>query len=133
MARSAPPDPPAPEGNAAPGASATPLPCRRRALVITAGVVAGCVGAAALVPPRGEPAAPARPTERPRVPLFVAQLFSLEQALLVEDLAELIIPETNSPGAVQAGVPAFIEGIVREVYDEPERLAFLRGIDELNA
>jgi gluconate 2-dehydrogenase gamma chain len=147
MSRREPPEPPdsfvpdesaapgassTPDESAAPGASSTPLPSRRRALAITAGVIGGSA-VAALVIRRGEPATPAQPPEPQRAPQFAARLFSREQALIVEDLAELIIPETNSPGAVQAEVPAFIEGIVREVYDEPERLAFLRGIDELDA
>jgi gluconate 2-dehydrogenase gamma chain len=125
MDRPDPPDLPAPE--------AAPRLSRRQAVAITAGVIGGSALVGARVSPRGEPTLAAPPPEPQRVPQFAPQLFSLEQALLVEDLAELLIPETNSPGAVQAGVPAFIEGIVREVYDEPERLAFLRGIDELGA
>lgn len=69
------------------------------------------------------------PPAAARKPRFLPSLFSSEQALLVEDLAELIIPETELAGALGAGVPAYIEGIVREVYDEAERSEFLKALD----
>jgi hypothetical protein len=111
----------------------------RRRLIAAAGALGGSVAAVALgdrirsgtapasSPTDGQPAASAR------VPRFASQLFSVEQALFIEDLAEFIIPETDSPGATSAGVPAYIEDIVREVNDEPERQQFLRGIDAANA
>ncbi len=67
-----------------------------------------------------------------RQPGFLPQLCSLEQALLVEDLAELIVPETDTPGARRAGVAAFIEAMLRDVYDDEPRAAFLAGVDELD-
>ena len=117
-------------------ASSRPVAVSRRRLIqAAAGVVGGSVAAVAL----GErlrpstPAAPEAAIATARQPLFSSQLFSLEQALFVEDLAEHIIPETDSPGATSAGVPAYIEDIVREVNDEPERQLFLNGIEAANA
>jgi len=80
----------------------------------------GCQGQSARVP---EPA---------RLPRFTPRLFALEQALLVEDLCDHILPETDTPGAVAAGVPQFIEEIVAEVATDAERAAFLSGVQELN-
>jgi len=115
--------------------SSGPAVSRRRLIQAAAGVVGGSVAAVALGARVRSPAssAPEAAPAAARVPRFSSQLFSLEQALFVEDLAEHIIPETDSPGATSAGVPAYIEDIVREVNDEPERQQFLRGIDAANA
>lgn len=72
-------------------------------------------------------------TERERLPAWGATLFNREQALCVEDVAELIIPEGATPGARSAGVAAFIESIVQHVYDDAEQRQFLAGLDELGA
>jgi gluconate 2-dehydrogenase gamma chain len=111
---------------------------RRRWIQATAGVLGGSAAAAVVLGERLGPApspsegAPAAPPAPARVPRFPARLFSPEQALFVEDLAEHIVPEGDSPGAISAGVPAYIADIVTEVNDEPERQQFLRGIDAAN-
>ena len=126
------------QGTVAQGAEGSSRPVavsRRRLIQVAAGVVGGSVAAVALGE-RLRPSASSVPeasVATARLPLFSSQLFSLEQALFVEDLAEHIIPETDSPGATSAGVPAYIEDIVREVNDEPERQLFLSGIDRANA
>lgn len=56
-------------------------------------------------------------------------LFSNRQAQLVTSLADVILPEDDTPSASQAGVPAFIESMVKEVYNEEQRQAFLDGLD----
>lgn len=68
-----------------------------------------------------------------RSPGFHPTLFSREQALCAEDLAELIIPEGTTPGAKSAGVAAFIESFVRDVYEDPQQRAFLDGLGQLAA
>lgn len=57
-------------------------------------------------------------------------LFSNKQARLVTSLADTILPEDDTPSASQAGVPSFIESMVKEVYNEEQRQAFLDGIDK---
>jgi hypothetical protein len=108
---------------------------RRRIIQAAAGVLGGSVAVVALAGREREPAEPGSAGAEPaaRVPRFTSQIFSLEQALFVEDLADQILPESDSPGAISAGVPAYIEDIVREVNDEPERQQFLQGIDTANA
>lgn len=56
-------------------------------------------------------------------------LFSNKQAQLVTSLADVILPEDDTPSASQAGVPAFIESMVKDVYNEEQRQAFLDGLD----
>jgi gluconate 2-dehydrogenase gamma chain len=52
--------------------------------------------------------APPQPSPQPYKPLF----FSGEQFRMVEHLAEMIIPEDDTPGAKQAGVAEFIDFMV---------------------
>ncbi len=58
---------------------------------------------------------------------------SADQSKAISILAEMIIPTTDTPGAIAAGVPEFIETIVTEWYKDDERKIFLDGIDALNA
>ena len=59
--------------------------------------------------------------------------FSLtnEQRSLIAEVAEQIIPKTDTPGAIEAGVPAFIEMMVQDCYRQPEQQSFLDGIEQL--
>jgi gluconate 2-dehydrogenase gamma chain len=98
---------------------------RRAALQHLATLAAASIAAACAAPP---PAAPL-PLRAPR---FSPRLFTVEQARAVEELSTLIIPETDTPGALGAGVPAFIESIVADVYEDEERKTFLAGLDALN-
>lgn len=54
---------------------------------------------------------------------------------IVAEVAEMIIPRTTTPGAIDAGVPAFIEIMLRDCYKKPEHLSFktgLLGLERLN-
>jgi len=50
----------------------------------------------------------------------------------VAHLAEMIIPATETPGATEASVPAFIDGIVSTWYTPREREIFIAGLGELD-
>jgi len=50
----------------------------------------------------------------------------------VATIAELIIPETDTPGASAAGVSEFIDLMVAEWYTGEERTRFLKGIADLD-
>ncbi len=52
---------------------------------------------------------------------------------LVTEIAELILPATDTPGARDAGVGPFIDVIVGEWYTEDERAAFQRGLADVDA
>ena len=69
--------------------------------------------------------------EHPAAPTSAREaVFSPAQRAIVDAAAERIIPETDTPGARAAGVPAFIELMVGEWYSEEERASFLAGVDE---
>jgi len=51
----------------------------------------------------------------------------------VDRLSEIIIPATTTPGAHAAGVAAFIEHIVADWYSEEDRVAFLAGLEDVDA
>lgn len=63
-------------------------------------------------------------------PLDVAKLkfFSDPQRKLVAVIAETIIPETDTPGAIQAGVPGWIESIVQDCFTEADQQIIVEGL-----
>lgn len=63
----------------------------------------------------------------PELP-YKPDFFSEDQALLISELSEIIIPATDTPGAKAVGVPAFIDSFVKEVYPPEARENFLKGI-----
>jgi hypothetical protein len=66
-------------------------------------------------------------------PLFVGAAFTLTdvQRKIVAEVAEHIIPKTDTPGAKDAGVPAFIEMMLQDCYKTPEHNSFLAGLADL--
>ena len=55
------------------------------------------------------------------------------QRQIVAEVAETILPKTNTPGAKDAGVPAFIEMMLQDCYSQPECNSFLSGVKDLEA
>ena len=55
------------------------------------------------------------------------------QSALIAALAETIIPATDTPGAIEAGVPAYIVKMVKEATDRPSQHNFLDGLEETDA
>lgn len=55
------------------------------------------------------------------------------QMALVRAIADTIIPRTDTPGASDVGVPAFVDVIVSENFEDAERVAFLAGLDAIDA
>lgn len=63
---------------------------------------------------------------------WMPQAFSEDQARLLAEIAEIIIPATDTPGAKDAMVDRFIDLMVADVYTEEESNAFLAGLDAFN-
>jgi len=55
-----------------------------------------------------------------------------EQQALVTNIAEMIIPETDTPGATSVRVPEFIDLILTEWASEDERAPFLAGLADID-
>jgi hypothetical protein len=53
------------------------------------------------------------------------------QRKIVAEVAEMIIPKTKTSGAKDAGVPAFIEMMMKDCYTKPEHLSFVEGLSAL--
>jgi gluconate 2-dehydrogenase gamma chain len=54
--------------------------------------------------------------------------FTEDQARLVSELCDVIIPKTDTPGAKEAGVPNFIDQILKECYPREDQDRFLAGL-----
>jgi len=54
------------------------------------------------------------------------------QEATVRTMAELILPRTDTPGATDVGVSAFIDLILTEWSDEAERTSFLNGLADVD-
>jgi hypothetical protein len=58
--------------------------------------------------------------------------FTDAQREAVTAFSDLIIPTTDTPGAIEAGVVEYIELMVSEWYDSEERERFMRGLAHLD-
>ena len=79
------------------------------------GVLAGC---------SAEPA-----TEAEWKPTFLTQA----QALLVAEVAEIMIPRTDTPGAKDVGISAFIDKMMQDAYPKEEQARFFAGLADFEA
>lgn len=57
-------------------------------------------------------------------PVFLSK----EQGALVAEVVEIIIPRTDTPGAKDVGVPAFIDTMLEEVYAQEDRDRYIAGL-----
>lgn len=62
---------------------------------------------------------------------FEAQAFTPIQAGVLAALSEVILPETDIPGAKTAEVPQFIDRVVSLCFEETERERFKEGLDKV--
>jgi gluconate 2-dehydrogenase gamma chain len=63
---------------------------------------------------------------------FQPQFLNEDQAALVSEVAEIIIPTTDTPGAKAAGVPRFIDILVKDCYKKEDQDNFLNGLAEFD-
>ena len=55
------------------------------------------------------------------------------QVAIVSAVAEIMIPRTDTPGAIDVGVPGFIDLMLKDVYTQKDRERYLTGVAELDA
>ena len=58
--------------------------------------------------------------------------FTEDEARMVAEIAEIILPRTDTPGAKDVGVPGFIDALIGEVYSPEEQNKFREGLAEIN-
>lgn len=57
-------------------------------------------------------------------PVFLSK----EQGAVVAEVAEIIIPRTDTPGAKDVGVPAFIDVMLKDAYKDADRQRYVSGL-----
>jgi gluconate 2-dehydrogenase gamma chain len=50
----------------------------------------------------------------------------------VAAIAEIMIPRTDTPGAIDVGVPEFIDLMLKDVYNQQDRARYLAGLAEFD-
>lgn len=55
--------------------------------------------------------------------------FTPAQAALVEEVAEILLPRTDTPGAKDLGVPAFIDTMLKNTYPKKDQDRYLTGLN----
>jgi len=58
--------------------------------------------------------------------------FNKDQALLISEASEIIIPKTDTPGAIEVGVPNFIDTLIKDCYKEEDQKKFLDDLNEFD-
>lgn len=58
--------------------------------------------------------------------------FTEDQGILISQIADIIIPKTDTPGAKEVGVPGFIDTLVKDCYSKEDQEHFLAGLVAFN-
>jgi gluconate 2-dehydrogenase gamma chain len=94
---------------------------RREALKRTAWIMGGVVSAPAILGVlKG---CTAKPTIDWK-PVFLTE----DEGVIVSQVAEIIIPKTETPGAKDVGVPSFIDVMLKDCYKEEDQKRFRDGL-----
>ena len=99
---------------------------RREALKRVAWLMGGAVSASTILAIRKGYSATTPDGSKPSI-LTPAQMST------VSAVAEIIIPRTDTPGAIDVGVPGFIDLMLKDVYAPPDRDRYLAGLAEFDA
>jgi len=94
---------------------------RREALKRTAWIMGGAVSAPAIM------GILKGCTAKPTIDWKPAFLSS-DQGVLVTQVAEIIIPKTDTPGAKDVGVPGFVDTLVKDCFPKEDQDNFLSGL-----
>jgi len=63
---------------------------------------------------------------------FTPEFLNPDQASIVSEVAEIIIPKTDTPGAKDAGVPKFIDVLIKDCYKKEDQDNFLSGLADFD-
>ena len=64
---------------------------------------------------------------------FTPVFFSNEQGVLIETLAEIIVPKNDTLGAKEAGVPQFMDTLIANVYSKEQQEKFIADLSAFDA
>jgi len=70
-----------------------------------------------------------KPSGASWTPLFLSK----EEGAIVEEVADLILPRTDTPGARDVGVPAFIDVILKDAYPSEDQARFVSGLKDFDS
>ncbi len=59
--------------------------------------------------------------------------FSIDQAAVLSEMAEHLLPKSSTPGAKDVLVNRFIDGIMKDYFSPEEQQAFAKGLDDFEA
>ncbi len=62
-------------------------------------------------------------------PAFLSE----DMARMIAEVAEIIIPKTDTPGAKDVGVPAFIDLMLKDCYKPEDQARFVKGATDFDA
>jgi gluconate 2-dehydrogenase gamma chain len=99
---------------------------RREAIKRTAWIMGGIISAPAIA------GVLKGCTSKPTID-WKPEFLNSDQGVLISQVAEIIIPKTDTPGAKDVGVPSFIDLMLKDVYkkeDQDRFLAELKAFDD---
>jgi gluconate 2-dehydrogenase gamma chain len=64
---------------------------------------------------------------------FKPVFLSDEVANIISEMAEIIIPKTDTPGAKDVGVPSFIDLMLKDCYKKEDQDRFIKGAADFDA
>src|SRR6266404_3133998 len=99
---------------------------RREALKRVAWLMGGTVSASAIVAIEKGYSATTSAGSKPAI-------LRPPQVAIVAVVAEIMIPRTDTPGAIDVGVPGFIDLMLKDVYTQKDRERYLAGMAEFAA
>jgi hypothetical protein len=68
-----------------------------------------------------------------RTTAFTPRTLTTDQTITVDAIADIIIPETDTPGARAAGVDQFVDRMLSDYYKPADRDRFLAGLTRVDA
>jgi gluconate 2-dehydrogenase gamma chain len=99
---------------------------RREALKRVAWLMGGAVSASAILAINKGYSATTSAGSKPFI-------LSAHQWATVSAVSEIMIPRTDTPGAIDVGVPGFIDLMLKDVYTQEDRERYLSGLAEFDA
>lgn len=64
---------------------------------------------------------------------WTPEFLTTDEATIIESMVDIIIPRTDTPGAMDAGVQNFIDSMMSGYYTEEKKTAFREGLKKVNA